>query len=495
MPLIVKKFKSLIFILALSSVVLIGLLIITNLVFAANITSNIDEKKDLIYRYVNLFSFQLIALILLFFIFSAGVFFFYKKVTMPLYKIKDGLKGIKRDLAIEGADIKDKEVEEIADVIDEIAYSIKQNHNKLECQTAELHEKNWELQEANFELEASHNQLQAIIEQLNEAEQKYHSLVKNIPEVVCVISNAGVVSFINSVCLKVLGYEKSDIIGKNIRELLSGESGNFLIENITDELKKQNSLTLELRLYRKDGKRILTEASFTKYNVNGVYMGLQAIIRDITNKREMEEKILQSSIDNAALYDTTRKYFIKTIDALIAAVEAKDTYTEGHSQRVSQYAIKIGKKLGLENEQIEDIKVAGILHDVGKIGISDNILQKKGKLTYEEYEEIKQHPSISNKILCPVGFSDRTLKAIAFHHERFDGKGYPYGLAGNDISIEAQVIAVADAFDAMTSTRSYRSSMSVEVAIEELLANKGSQFSPEVVDALIEIISEQESAA
>ncbi|HEX3029682.1 MAG TPA: HD domain-containing phosphohydrolase [Clostridia bacterium] len=197
------------------------------------------------------------------------------------------------------------------------------------------------------------------------------------------------------------------------------------------------------------------------------------------------------AIDNALLYGTSKKYFFNTIDALIAAVEAKDKYTEGHSQRVSQYATSVAKMLNLPKEQIEEIKIAGILHDIGKIGISDNILLKPEKLTSDEYEVIKQHPLISNKILYPVGFSDRTLKAIAFHHERYDGKGYPYGLSGNDITIEAQIIAVADAYDAMTSNRSYRCALGSDIALKELVLNKSTQFNPQLVDCMVEIMMTQ----
>lgn len=193
------------------------------------------------------------------------------------------------------------------------------------------------------------------------------------------------------------------------------------------------------------------------------------------------------AIENATLYENSKKYFIKTIDALIAAVEAKDKYTEGHSQRVSKYANIIAENLEISKEKIEDLKIAGILHDIGKIGISDNILLKPGKLTNEEYEEIKQHPIISNKILYSVGLSETTMRAISCHHERYDGNGYPFGLAGDELTIESQIIAVADAFDAMTSNRSYRKALSVEDAIWELTKNKGTQFGPIVVDAMVSI--------
>jgi putative nucleotidyltransferase with HDIG domain len=197
------------------------------------------------------------------------------------------------------------------------------------------------------------------------------------------------------------------------------------------------------------------------------------------------------AVDNAILYDNSKKYFIKTIDALIATVEAKDKYTEGHSQRVARYAVEIAKSLKFDKERIEDLKIAGILHDIGKIGISDSILLKSGALTDFEFEQIKQHPIISKKILYPVGLSDRIIDTITYHHERYDGKGYPLGLSGHELQLEAQIIAVADTFDAITSNRSYRKAKSPDFAISELLRNRGTQLAPDVVDAMVKLYTKR----
>jgi PAS domain S-box-containing protein/putative nucleotidyltransferase with HDIG domain len=193
------------------------------------------------------------------------------------------------------------------------------------------------------------------------------------------------------------------------------------------------------------------------------------------------------AIENSKLYDEIKKLFIKTIEALAYAVEAKDVYTKGHSMRVSQYAALIGEYMGLSREKVEQLRIAGILHDIGKIGISDAILLKAGKLTDEEYKVIKSHPEISRRILMPIDLPEEILEAVSKHHERYDGKGYPYGLKGEEIPIEAAILGVADAFDAMTSDRSYRKGMNVEEAINELLKYKGTQFHPEVVDTLISL--------
>ncbi|HEX9061945.1 MAG TPA: HD domain-containing phosphohydrolase [Clostridia bacterium] len=560
-------------------------------------------------------------------------------ILLPLSKIREGLDAISRGSSPNRLKIGlNGEMGKIAHTVNNIAENLEESYNQLETQMDELYERNWELQKSNKELGE-------YIDKLNQAEQKYSYLVKNMPEIVCVIDIKGVVFFVNYTVMVLLGYNESEILGKNIKDIdIIKEKDNIDFDMYLETLKEQSSIMTEFRLVRKDGSSIIAETNLTSYVVNGEFAGVQAIVRDVTAKKEMEEeieknnrdikmlysfsKLITSTLDlnglcgilakhlteamnfqaaavhlldrtglclearalsgffraernlpglktyrtgydsqfdtiernqilrtnditsawfvsksnikrlkgldineilfipvsvknkklgvmtlcspriltsgeinlidavvnnaavameNALLYENSTKYFIRTIDALVAAVEAKDSYTEGHSQRVSKYAVMIATQMDLTREQIDDIRIAGILHDVGKIGISDNILTKPGRLSDIEYGEIRQHPAISNKILYPVGFSERTLKAIAFHHERYDGNGYPYGLKGDGITIEAQVIAVADAFDAMTSSRSYRSAMRKQDAIEEIVINRSSQFMDSVVDAFLQI--------
>ena len=175
----------------------------------------------------------------------------------------------------------------------------------------------------------------------------------------------------------------------------------------------------------------------------------------------------------------------EVVDALLAALEGKDRYLEGHASRVSKYAYRLGKVLGLPRNQLRMLELAALLHDVGKIGVHEDILNKTGKLTDEEYEEMKRHPVLSHDILAPVGFLQSCLPAVLHHHERMDGKGYPQGLVGEDIPYGARIISVVDAFDAMTSRRSYRDAMEVDRVIEILREVAGTQLDPDVVDAFL----------
>lgn len=179
---------------------------------------------------------------------------------------------------------------------------------------------------------------------------------------------------------------------------------------------------------------------------------------------------------------------IDTIGALIKTEEAKDLYTCGHSERVTRIALAIAKELSLDEGKMNVINRAGILHDIGKIGLSDAILNKKEKLTDDEFEMIKKHPENAVAILQPLKFLAAEKEVIVQHHERYDGKGYPKGLTAGEISFEAMIISVADAFDAMNSKRAYRGTLDRETIISELKKSRGTQHSPEVIDTFLKML-------
>ena len=176
--------------------------------------------------------------------------------------------------------------------------------------------------------------------------------------------------------------------------------------------------------------------------------------------------------------------YLSTIQTLRYTVEAKDTYTRGHSDRVSQYSVLIGKHLGLSDSDLHDLEVGGLFHDIGKIGIPDSILRKESRLTDDEYSEIKNHPAIGAHILS----SAKILPIVKHHHERYDGNGYPGRLKGEDIPYFARIAAIADTFDAMTSKRSYRDSLPLDVVIAEFKRCRGTQFDPELDDVFLDIL-------
>jgi len=181
-------------------------------------------------------------------------------------------------------------------------------------------------------------------------------------------------------------------------------------------------------------------------------------------------------------------YFYRIARTLVKVLESKDEYTKRHSDRVAVYAEKLAIEMGLPENRTELLKEAALLHDIGKMRVGPMILRKGSSLTYEEGDIIHEHPAIGENILKPVSIDKDILAVIRGHHERYDGKGYPDKLKGDDINIMAAIVSVADAYDAMTSHRPYRKNMTKEKAMEQLKQNSGTQFNPKVVDAFIKVL-------
>lgn len=196
------------------------------------------------------------------------------------------------------------------------------------------------------------------------------------------------------------------------------------------------------------------------------------------------------AVDHALAHRALEEAFAGMVRSLGQAIDAKDGYTRGHSERVAQYAQETALRMGLDSETREVIECAGRLHDVGKIGISDAILGKTQRLTQTEWREVKKHPITSIRILAPASMSEAAKAAVFYHHERYDGKGYPQGLAGESIPVEGRILAVADAYEAMTSNRPYRRALSKAEAVVELKRGAGTQFDPAVVEAFLKGIGE-----
>jgi len=213
---------------------------------------------------------------------------------------------------------------------------------------------------------------------------------------------------------------------------------------------------------------------------------------DEEEKRLLETLATQAAIaiENARLFEQTQKTYYETLKSLATALEARDAYTRGHSERVARLSLKMAERLGIEEEERKEIYSVALLHDIGKIGVRDDILLKTGKLTDEEWKVIQNHPVFGDAILTPLRFLTRVAGMVKYHHERWDGKGYPSGLKGKDIPFASRIVSAADSFDAITSDRPYRPRKTREEAVEIIKSESGRQFDPEIVEVLLKCIEE-----
>lgn len=203
---------------------------------------------------------------------------------------------------------------------------------------------------------------------------------------------------------------------------------------------------------------------------------------------EQMNEIKRINTELSDTYEKLERAYLDMVQTLRYTVEAKDPYTRGHSDRVSAYSVLIGKYLNLSDDDIRTLEVGGLFHDIGKIGIPDSILLKETKLTDDEYSEIKNHPSIGAHILCNATIFQNIIPIVKHHHERYDGRGYPSQLKGEDIPYMARIAAVADTFDAMTSKRTYRDALPLETVRAEIEKCSGTQFDPEIAKVFLDIL-------
>ena len=215
---------------------------------------------------------------------------------------------------------------------------------------------------------------------------------------------------------------------------------------------------------------------------------LLLLIESAIKSIEQMRLISQINRELSKSKEELEKAYLDTIQVLRYTVEAKDTYTRGHSDRVSAYSVLIGRYMGLSDEDLKLLEIGGLFHDIGKIGVPDSVLLKEGKLTDDEYNEIKNHPSIGKHILSNAATFGNIIPIVYHHHEKYDGRGYPGKLAGNDIPLFARIAAVADTFDAMTTKRSYRNALPLDVVRAEIVKCTGTQFDPEVAKVFLDII-------
>lgn len=283
-----------------------------------------------------------------------------------------------------------------------------------------------------------------------------------------------------------------------IRMMLTGYTEmNIAVEAIN----RGEIYRLITKPWNDDELRATLRQAFDHYDLKGEIKRLNHVTQEQNFKlqdmnRNLEEKVRERTGQLAAKHQELRTAYLQTIRALAEAIDAKDAYTRGHSERVAVYSSRLAREMGLRKDMIERVYFSGLLHDVGKIGVPDAIITKPDRLTEEEYLEIQKHPEIGAKILEPVEFLRHIVPCVRHHHEWFDGcnRGYPDHLQGDKIPLPSRLILVCDTVEAMTSDRPYRKALPIDTVIRELHKYSGSQFDPACVDAFLRLLEREGEA-
>jgi PAS domain S-box-containing protein len=330
-------------------------------------------------------------------------------------------------------------------------------------------------------------------EALKESENKYRLLADNVNDVIFVLDMNMNYTYI-SPSVKILnGYEPEEVLKQPSIETLTPSSRDLAMRTISEimELEKfgrrdiPQYLTLDLEMMRKDGTTVWTEVKFSFIrDENQQPVSILGVTRDITRRKRAEEELQRT-------LESLRKAFGATIQVMVSAVETRDPYTAGHQFRSADLARSIATEMGLPQEKIDGIRMAGSIHDIGKLSVPSEILSKPTKLTNIEFSLIKEHSRKGYEMLKDVESPWPLAQIVYQHHERMNGTGYPRNLKGDDILMEARIMAVADVVESMASHRPYRPALGIEAALEEIEKNKGTLYDNTVADACLRLFREK----
>ena len=322
-------------------------------------------------------------------------------------------------------------------------------------------------------------------EALRESERRFRALIENSQDVITLIDAGGKYLYDSPSITRVMGYAPEERVGHSISEFIHPDERQAFMERFEAFVQQPGAVEPSHGRFRhKDGSwrwmegiraSLLAEPSIGAIVVN---------YRDVTERKQAQEE-LQRTAENL------RRTLGATIQAMAFTVETRDPYTAGHQRQVANLARAIATEMGLSEEQIEGIRMAAVIHDMGKITVPTDILNKPGRLNEHEFGIIKAHPEVAYNILKTIEFPWPIAQIIFQHHERMDGSGYPQGLSGEEIIVEARVLAVADVVEAMASFRPYRPALGIDKALEEISQDRGVLYDPEVVDACLKLFTEK----
>ncbi len=319
--------------------------------------------------------------------------------------------------------------------------------------------------------------------QLIKSEEKYRTLFEDSRDAIYLNNQEGGLIDFNLSTLELFGYSREEMLGINTKAVFVNPDE---YQRLQDEIAQKGSVReFEVKLRKKDGTEIdCLITSTVRLARDKSVIGYQGIIRDISelvsNRKQLEKTLKE-----------LRKALGGTIEAMALTVETRDPYTAGHQRRVSNLARAIATEMGVSEDQIQGIRLAGVIHDIGKISVPGEILSKPGRISANELEIIREHPQVGYNILKTVDFPWPIAQIVLQHHERMDGSGYPNGISGDNILIEARILAVADVVEAMASHRPYRAALGIDLALNEISKNRGSSYDSKVVDACLRLFNEK----
>ena len=318
---------------------------------------------------------------------------------------------------------------------------------------------------------------------LEEREFQFRLLAENSSDIISRHDTNGTFLYVSPACRNILGYEPEELIGNSFLSIIHPDEAKQLEELLSSSSWDDPTLGIPYRARRRDGDYIWLETTARIiYDDENKVIEIQASSRDITERKESQVALQQA-------HEGLREAYDKTIEGWVVALDLRDRETEGHTQRVTEMTVRLARELRFTEEEIVHIRRGALLHDMGKMGIPDEILQKPGPLTDEEWSIMRRHPQYAYQMLSPISYLNQALIIPYYHHERWDGSGYPHGLKGEQIPLFARLFAVIDVWDALSSDRPYRKRMPPKEVTEYLEKESGRLFDPYIVEKFLPFIT------
>lgn len=322
---------------------------------------------------------------------------------------------------------------------------------------------------------------------LLESEAQFRLLAENASDMIARLTTDGRMVYVSPACKTILGYTPEEMTGTICFDFIHTEDVNRVREIFKNTpATVDKTFTVAYRALRKDGKFVWLETSARAVHdaATGQISEVQSASRDITERKRAEEELKLA-------HNHLQEAYEMTIEGWVRALDLRDRETEGHTQRVTELALVVASKLGFTEEELAHIRRGALLHDMGKIAISDEILQKPGPLNETEWEKMRQHPIYAYEMLSPIAYLHPALEIPFYHHERWNGSGYPHGLKGEQIPLAARLFAIVDVWDALCSDRPYRKKLPREHVIEYLRHNAGTLFDPKLVEVFLSVVESE----